>query len=92
MMKSQRMRECRILGVGMTAAHGDRMIAADRYGVAEAVVRCSVGGRQLLYRCPQACPIGYNHNLAIRDDGSLVAWGRSAQGQLNVPAGNDYAL
>jgi alpha-tubulin suppressor-like RCC1 family protein len=33
---------------------------------------------------------GGDHALAIRDDGSLAAWGWNAYGQLNVPVGNNF--
>lgn len=31
-------------------------------------------------------------SLALRADGSLLAWGNNSQGQTNVPAGNDFAF
>jgi hypothetical protein len=35
---------------------------------------------------------GADHGLAMKTDGSLVAWGRDTEGQVtNVPAGNDFA-
>jgi len=33
---------------------------------------------------------GKYHGLAIRSDGSLVAWGSNSYGQCNVPGGNDF--
>lgn len=30
------------------------------------------------------------HAIALRQDGSLVGWGRNFEGQTNVPAGNDF--
>ena len=30
---------------------------------------------------------GYQHNLALRADGTVVGWGYNGQGQLNVPSG-----
>ena len=29
---------------------------------------------------------GYNHNLALKSDGTVVAWGDNEYGQTNVPA------
>ena len=33
---------------------------------------------------------GYNHSLAIRSGGSLVAWGDNGDGQCDVPDGNNF--
>jgi PKD repeat protein len=33
---------------------------------------------------------GYNFSLALKDDGSIVAWGGNDSGQLNVPSGNGF--
>ena len=40
-----------------------------------------------------SCPTfsaGNNHNLAIKPDGSLAAWGLNTSGQCTVPAGTDF--
>ena len=37
-----------------------------------------------------AIAAGYNHNLALKNDGSIVAWGRDDYGQATPPAGNDF--
>jgi alpha-tubulin suppressor-like RCC1 family protein len=34
--------------------------------------------------------VGITHALALKADGSLVAWGDNTQGQCDVPAGNDF--
>src|SRR5205823_8554987 len=34
-----------------------------------------------------AIAAGDLHGLALRDDGTVVAWGRNSSGQTNVPAG-----
>jgi len=37
-----------------------------------------------------AISAGPNHNLALRSDGSLVAWGYNSDGQCDVPAGDGF--
>ncbi|MBI3849823.1 MAG: hypothetical protein HY298_05975 [Verrucomicrobia bacterium] len=49
-----------------------------------------------------AIAAGYNHNLALRSNGTVVAWGRNESGQIYVPldltnviaiaAGDDHSL
>jgi len=34
-----------------------------------------------------AVAAGYYHNLALRSNGTVVAWGLNSDGQTNVPAG-----
>ena len=47
------------------------------------------GQRPVWYQLqPNLC--GSLFCLAIRSDGSLVAWGQNTYGQCNVPAGNNY--
>ena len=33
---------------------------------------------------------GYNHSLAVKSDGSLLAWGYNDDGQCDVPDGNNF--
>jgi alpha-tubulin suppressor-like RCC1 family protein len=33
-----------------------------------------------------AIDAGYKHNLALKSDGSVIAWGSSANGEIFVPA------
>ncbi len=37
-----------------------------------------------------AVAAGQYHTVALREDGSLAAWGQNYSGQCNVPAGNDF--
>jgi alpha-tubulin suppressor-like RCC1 family protein len=37
-----------------------------------------------------AVSCGFHHSLALRENGSLVAWGENFLGQCNVPAGKDF--
>ena len=38
------------------------------------------------FRVP-AIAEGRNHSLALKSDGTVVAWGSNGAGQINVPAG-----
>jgi alpha-tubulin suppressor-like RCC1 family protein len=42
------------------------------------------------FMCFSSVALGYNHCVAIKFDGSLLAWGNNEYGQCNVPDGDDY--
>ena len=37
-----------------------------------------------------AIAAGGEHSLGLKDDGSIVAWGKNNYGQCNVPSGNNF--
>jgi len=78
-------------GWGLIDAHAAVQEAADGLG---AVVSWGVGGG--IVNAPTGADLvqvagGSSHALALRADGSLVAWGDDSEGQVsNTPAGTDF--
>jgi len=50
------------------------------------VVAIAAGGT-MLYTIPESDPAAWAHTVALKSDGTVVAWGDNSKGQTTVPAG-----
>lgn len=67
------------------AYQGNVLMAAMKDGTIEWPDRRPSGGPVRIEGGVQALAGGYEHGLALRRDGSIVAWGNNAMGQAQVP-------